>query len=99
MIGIRHVYYRAPFSGSRLHTAKVEHSGMMPCTIRLKVYRNLVFSDLPTPVHPAHVDYLLMVSPGKLIHSQAKVNMSRRNSHMKKKDSCQDLNDAANQCS
>ena len=26
---------------------------------------------------PAHVDYLLVVSPGQLIHSQAKVNKSR----------------------
>ena len=24
---------------------------------------------LPTPVHPAHVDYLLVVSPGKLTHT------------------------------
>ena len=31
----------------------------------------------------AHVDYLLVVSPGKLTHSQAKVNKSRKNSYMK----------------
>ena len=33
--------------------------------------------------HPAHVDYPFVVSPGKLTHSQAKVNNSRRNSHIK----------------
>ena len=45
-----------------------------------------VCQHLPTPVHPAHVDYLLVVSPGKLTHSQAKVNQSRRNSHTKEEE-------------
>ena len=43
-------------------------------------------STFSQPVHSAHVDYLLMVSPGKLTHSQAKVNKLRRNSHMKEEN-------------
>ena len=45
-----------------------------------------VLQHLPTPVHPAHVDYFLVVSPGKLTHSQAKVNKLRKNSHMKEEE-------------
>ena len=51
-----------------------------PSTDRKKFF---VLQHLPIPVHPAHVDYLLVVSPGKLTHSHAKVNKLRRNSHMK----------------
>ena len=43
---------------------------------------------------PAHVDYLLVVSPGKLTHSQAKVNKSRRNSHMIERKDISGLSEA-----
>ena len=48
----------------------------------------------PTSSHtsaPAHVDYLLVVSPGQLTHSQTKVNKLRRNSHTEEEASTEKL--------